>query len=277
MTNAFEWAGAVGLIWSEEWQRTDRSFTELTRRLLARIALLPGEHVLDIGCGAGELSLAIATARPTSHVLGVDISDDLVSASRHRSQGVANARFERADVSGWSEPAFVPDLLVSRHGVMFFADPVAAFAHMRSVSTPGANLVFSCFGPFADNAWASELAATIAPSESAAFTDPHAPGPFAFADPKRIRWILENAGWTDVACHPEHFTYIAGEGDDPIADALAFFRRIGPAAPRLRALSGTERAGAESSLRALLERRRVGDRVCFEAMAWIVSARAPGG
>jgi ubiquinone/menaquinone biosynthesis C-methylase UbiE len=277
MTNAFEWTGAVGLSWSEEWQRTDRSFTELTQRLLSRIAVLPGEHVLDIGCGAGELSLAIAAARPTSHVLGVDISADLISASQHRSQAAANVRFEVADVSGWSDPAFVPDLLVSRHGVMFFADPVAAFAHLRKVSAPGASLVFSCFGPFADNAWASEMAATIAPSEAAAFTDPHAPGPFAFADPQRVRSILESAGWTDVSCQPEYFTYIAGEGDDPVTDALAFFRRIGPAAPRLRALPEAERSGAESALRALLERRRVGNRVCFEAMAWIVSARAPGG
>ncbi len=277
MTNAYEWTGAVGLSWSEEWQRTDRSFTELTQRLLARIALLPGGHVLDIGCGAGELSLAIATARPASRVLGVDISADLVRASQHRSLGVPNACFEMADVSGWSNPAFVPDLLVSRHGVMFFADPVAAFSHLRCLSTPGANFVFSCFGPFADNAWASEMAATIAPSEAAAFTDPHAPGPFAFADPQRVRSILESAGWTDVACHPEHFSYIAGEGDDPVADALAFFRRIGPAAPRLRALPEAERAGAESALRALLEQRRVGNRVCFDAMAWIVSAQAPGG
>jgi len=160
--------------------------------------------------------------------------------------------------------------------VMFFDDPVAAFRHIGSVASPAARLVFSCFGPFADNAWASEMAATIAPAEAATFTDPHAPGPFAFADPQRVRAILEGAGWTDVACDAERFSYIAGAGDDPVSEALAFFRRIGPAAPRLRALPEAERAGAESSLRALLERHLIGNRVCFDAMAWIVSARGPG-
>ena len=276
MTNTYEWTGTVGRSWAEEWQRTDRSFTELTARLLARIAPLPGGRVLDIGCGAGELALALAQARPTSTVLGVDISTELVEAARSRAAGLANARFAVADVSAWSDAAFIPDLLVSRHGVMFFDDPVAAFRHVGSASAPGARLVFSCFGPFADNAWASELAGTIAPTEAAAFTDPHAPGPFAFADPLRVRSILEAGDWSEIVIEPERFTYIAGEGDDPVAEALDFFRRIGPAAPRLRALPEAERAGAESALRALLERRRVGSRVCFDAMAWIVSARAPG-
>ena len=276
MTNAFEWTGTVGRSWADEWQRTDRSFTKLTQRLLARIAPLPGDRVLDIGCGAGELALSIAQAHPASKVLGADISIDLVDAARSRAVGLVNACFTAADVSAWSDSAYIPDLLVSRHGVMFFDDPVATFRHLRGASSPGARLVFSCFGPFADNAWASELASTIAPAEAAAFTDPHAPGPFAFADPLRVRAILEAAGWSEIVCEPERFTYIAGAGHDPVAEALAFFRRIGPAAPRLRALPEAERAGAESALRALLERRRVGNRVCFDAMAWIVSARAPG-
>ena len=277
MTNAYEWTGAVGRTWADQWQRTDRSFTELTQKLLAQIAPLPGSRVLDIGCGAGELSLAIATVRPGSNVLGVDISADLIRAAGQRSQHAAHARFEVADVSSWSDSALAPDLLVSRHGVMFFDDPMAAFTHLRAASSPSARLVFSCFGPFADNAWASEMASTIAPAEAATFTDPLAPGPFAFADPQRVRAILESAGWVDVAYEPARFTYIAGEGDDPVAEALDFFRRIGPAAPRLRALPETERAGAEFALRALLERHRVGNRVCFNAMAWIVSAQAPGG
>jgi SAM-dependent methyltransferase len=276
MTNAYEWIGTIGHSWAEEWPRTDRSFTELTARLLGRIEALPGARVLDIGCGAGELALAIARARLDSRVLGIDISDDLVEAAKQRAQGVPNARFAMADATNWSDPAFAPDLLVSRHGVMFFDDPVAAFRHISSVSAPAARLVFSCFGPFADNLWASELAGAIAPAEAAAFTDPHAPGPFAFADPLRVTSILESAGWTEVSCEPEHFTYIAGAGADPVSDALAFFRRIGPAAPRLRALPEGELAGAESALRALLERRLVGTRVCFDAMAWIVSARGPG-
>jgi SAM-dependent methyltransferase len=277
MTNASAWTGPVGRTWADEWRRTDLSFTELTARLLRKIEAVPGERIFDIGCGAGELSLALALARTGSNVLGVDISADLISASRHRSAGMPNVRFEAADVTGWSDPAFAPDLLVSRHGVMFFDDPVDAFVNLRMASAPGANLVFSCFGPFADNAWASELASTIGSTELAPFADRFGPGPFAFADPKRVQTILGRAGWGEVAFTPECFTYIAGGGEDPVAEALAFFRRIGPAAPRLRALPQIERAGAESALRALLERRCVRDRVCFDAMAWIVNARAPGG
>lgn len=276
MTNASEWTGPVGRSWASEWQRTDRSFTQLTARLVARIAAVPGKRILDLGCGAGELSLSIARARPGAGVLGIDISEDLIATAQIRGEGVANARFAVADASTWSELAFRPDLLVSRHGVMFFDDPVVAFRHIAGASEPGARLLFSCFGPFAENPWASELATTIAPAEAAAFTDPHAPGPFAFADPLRVQSILENAGWTDIACVAEHFTYIAGAGHDPVSDALEFFRRIGPAAPRLRAMPESDRAEAESALRALLKRRLIGNHVCFDAMAWIVSARTPG-
>ena len=110
MTTGTEWQGRVGRAWAELHERTDRSLAGLTERLLARIAGLPGSKVLDIGCGAGELSLAIARARPEAHVLGVDVSDDLVAAARKRAGTNPRTLFAVADAAQWSDPHFAPEL-----------------------------------------------------------------------------------------------------------------------------------------------------------------------
>ena len=137
MTNAMDWKGVAGRSWADEWRRTDRSFGPLTAQLMARIAQEPGRRVLDIGCGAGELSLGIAAARPDAEVRGMDISPELLAAANGRAN-LPNVRFELADASQWSDPAFVPDLMVSRHGVMFFDDPAAAFAAGRAAAARAA-------------------------------------------------------------------------------------------------------------------------------------------
>lgn len=270
MTNTMDWQGATGRNWADEWRRTDRSFSELTTRLIDRIASIPGETVLDIGCGAGELTLAVATARPSATVLGVDISPELVEAATARSS-LANVRFALANAAAWAEAGFVPDLVVSRHGVMFFEDPPAAFAHIADVSAPGARLVFSCFRSPALNAWASEIGKLVA-MPGAAPADPHAPGPFAFADPERVSAVLES-GWSELSFEDVDFTYIAGEGADPVGDAMAFFSRIGPFAAAMRERPESEQADLRAALRALAERHSDGMRVAFPAAAWIVSAR----
>ncbi|WP_179504325.1 MULTISPECIES: class I SAM-dependent methyltransferase [unclassified Sphingomonas] len=268
MTGTSDWQGGVGRAWAEEWQRTDRSFCALTPVLLAAIAAQPGARILDIGCGAGELSLAVAQARPAAQVRGIDVSADLVEAARQRGQGCANARFDLADAGAWSDPAFVPDLLVSRHGVMFFADPPAAFRQLAASAAPGARLVFSCFRAPAHNAWASTMAGLAPPPAS--LPDPRAPGPFAFADPDHVRTML--AGWTDLAFTPHDFRYRAGEGADAEAQALALFRRIGPAASALRQAAEADRAGIEHRLRQVIAAHHRNDEVSFAAAAWIVTA-----
>jgi SAM-dependent methyltransferase len=175
-----------------------------------------------------------------------------------------------ADAASWALPGFAPDLIVSRHGVMFFDDPVAAFRHLRGVVAPSAALVFSCFRAPADNPWASSIAALLGLPLAA---NPRAPGPFAFADPGYVESILSAAGWQDIAFEPVDFAYLAGEGPDPVGAALDFFRRIGPAAATLRGLDGTAREAAEARIRDWLEAHRSGNRVALGASAWIVSAR----
>lgn len=270
MTTGADWEDAVGRIWAEMYPQTDRSFSGLTERLLARIAGHPGERVLDIGCGAGELSLAIARARPRAEVVGVDVSAHLVAVAQERGAGSTRVRFVQSDASQWEEPAFAPDLLVSRHGVMFFDDPPGAFAHLRDISTPDAQLVFSCFRAPRDNPWASDLAELLGLPAG----DPHAPGPFAFADPQRVEAILAEGGWGKLDFEPVDFAWIGGMGEDPVADALRFFSRIGPAATAMRAMEAAAREAALVKVRDWLEANRSGDMVAFKAAAWIVTANA---
>jgi SAM-dependent methyltransferase len=178
--------------------------------------------------------------------------------------------FVLGDAGNWTLPGFAPDLIVSRHGVMFFDDPVAAFVHLLTVAAPGAGLLFSCFRTPAENPWASTLAQLL---DQPLAQNPRAPGPFAFADRAYVESILRAAGWQEIAFEPVDFGYIAGQGADPVADALDFFARIGPAAPALRGLDQTARVAAEAKIRDWLEPHRVGDQVVLQAAAWIVSAQ----
>ena len=269
MTGSLDWDGGVGRAWAEEWRRTDRSFAPLTERLSEAIAALPGRTIVDIGCGAGELALALAGSRPGARVLGLDISPELVAIATRRAEGRDNCAFALADAATWTPQDIAPDLYVSRHGVMFFDDPVAAFRHLGDVAARDAWLCFSCFRRPADNPWASGIAALL---PSAPPSDTHAPGPFAFADPQRVRDILEQAGWSQVRFEPVDFRYVAGAGEDPVDDALGFFARIGPAARAMRSLTEAERPAFAERLRAFTANNRAGDEVAFPAAAWIVTA-----
>jgi hypothetical protein len=130
-------------------------------------------------------------------------------------------------------------------------------------------MVFSCFRKAADNAWAARIAELLPPDTSFA-PQPFAPGPFAFAEPDHVRRCM--AGWRDHTFTPVDFGYVAGEGDDPVGEALALFRRIGPAAPALRDLPQDERSMLEQRLGDLMKAHLDGDRVVFPAAAWLVTA-----
>lgn len=271
MTEASEWTGRVGGVWAEEWRRTDRSFGALTDRLLDPAAIGSFTHALDIGCGAGEITQRLATARPDAQVLGIDISTRLLAVARDRCADLANASFAEADAAAWQAPDARPDLLISRHGVMFFLDPVAAFAHLREQSAPGVRLRFSCFRAREANGWVAALMATLPPQAPA---DPAAPGPFAFADRERVEAILAAAGWRDLAFEPVDYAMIAGEGDAAVGEALAYFQRIGPAARALSEMDEEDRGPACERLRAVFTAHSSGGRVSLPAAAWIVTASA---
>ncbi|MET0372342.1 MAG: methyltransferase domain-containing protein [Sphingobium sp.] len=277
--DANEWTGPVGDVWAQEWRRTDRSFAGLSVALNRRIGEAMSNAslaVADIGCGAGATAIAAAEANPRAQIVGFDISPALVEIARTRASetGVTNAHF----LAGPAEVALAGqgpfDLLVSRHGVMFFADPVAGFTALRSAARPKARLIFSCFRSPALNLWASEVVTAI----FAAPPPPppcYEPGPFAFADEAFVKATLAAAGWADAEAQPVDYDYVAGAGDDPVADAVAFFSRIGPAARALRAADPEDRAAMVERITAVCRAHRAGDTVTFPAAAWIWSARNP--
>lgn len=274
MTDARDWAGQVGGTWAAEWQRTDRSFAGLAPHLDAAIlAAAPDRgRALDIGCGAGSTSLALAAARPGLAVTGADLSTALLAVARERGAALANLDFVEGDVLDTASDLAPIDLMVSRHGVMFFADPVAAFATLRAAAAPDARLVFTCFRQPQDNAWVA--AAVMAITGSPPPPSSGAPGPFAFADQARVADLLAAAGWRDAKATPIDYRYRAGQGADPVADAVGFFSRIGPAAPLLRDLPASERGAAVARLAATCADHRAGDAVDFPAAAWLWTARA---
>lgn len=268
-----EWQGRVGKSWAAEWQRTDRSFAQLTSELVRRLCELEFRWALDVGCGAGELSLALARCNDDAQVLGVDVSPDLIAVARQRSVGHANIRFELADASVWQPAQDVrPDLVMSRHGVMFFADPVAAFRNLHQASAARASLLFSCFRGIEHNPFFAQVGRLLPAGAVEPPSDPYAPGPFAFADGGRVERILAQAGWRDFACEPFDFAMVAGAGEFPIEDAVAYFSRIGPAARAMAAMEADERAAIQARLAVLASRHLSGGIVALGASAWIVTA-----
>ena len=270
MTLAYDWAGRVGDTWADEWRRTDLSFANLSPHLNAAILDAAPESGIaaDIGCGAGGTAIALASARPDLTVVGIDLSKNLVEAARARGGAYPNLRFEVGDASELG--GITADLLFSRHGVMFFDDPVAAFARLRKAVTANAHLVFSCFRDFTLNPWAIETGAAVTgvtPQKPGT-----SPGPFAFADADHVRAILQASGWTGQA-QPVDYTYRAGEGEHAIDEALALFSRIGPAAAQLRELDEAAREAGRQRLRGVLAARLSNDVVDFPASAWIWSCR----
>lgn len=271
MTNSDLWRGRIGDVWAAEWRATDRSFADLSARLdTAILAVAPARGtVMDIGCGAGGTSLALATARPDLTIVGTDLSDALVEAARERGQGQSNLSFRTGD-SAAEAAVLRPDMLISRHGVMFFGDADVAFAALARSVPAGAPLVFSCFAAPAENGWVTAPLAAIGGELPS--TDVRMPGPFAFADPHQVGALLDRAGWDASAPVLVRYRYIAGSGADPVADALRFFRRIGPTASRLHALDGSARADATAALERVCAQHHADGSVAFPAAAWLWSA-----
>lgn len=270
MTRREDWQAQVGRSWAENYRLTDRAFTGVTERLLERVVERDCREVLDVGAGAGELSLAISRRQPGARIIGVDVSSDLVEAANERGRERGNVSFVEADAATWRDPSLTPDLVVSRHGVMFFDDPVAAFANFHAMASEDARLIFSCFRSLAENPWAAEpmRLLDLPPPE-----DPTAPGPFAFADRQRVETILSEAGWTDIGFEPLGFAFISGTGEDAVEEALTLFKRIGPAARALAMADEATRVLAEGTLREWAEAHLVDNLVAFAAAAWIVTAR----
>lgn len=272
MTDAADWTARVGRVWADEWRRTERAFAGVAAVLDAAITAAAPTHgvAVDIGCGVGGTTRALAAARPALTVTGIDLSPALIEVARAHT-AADGPTFVSGDALAVL-PTLAPcDLLVSRHGMMFFDDPRAAFANIRMAARDTAPLIFSCFHARADNDWATAIDTTLGLKPA---VGGYAPGPFSLADRAFTTDLLGRAGWDDVTAQAHDVAYVVGAGDDPVADALGFFRRIGPAASILAAAQPDERARIEERLAAMLAPRIHQGQITFTAAIWIWSARA---
>lgn len=276
MTDAAAWTGAVGRSWAAEHARTERAFAAIGATLDAAVtAVAPAAGcAVDLGCGVGGTALALAAARPELAITGADLSEDLLAIARGRVGGRGGPAFVAGDAVAVAEELAPVDLLVSRHGVMFFADPAASFARLRKACRPGAPLVFSCFRPRRENDWSAAVDAALGLRVPA--SPGYAPGPYGFADRGFVAGMLARAGWRDAGVAAHDVRYVVGAGADPVADALGFYRRIGTAAAALAAADPATRAAMEARLADLFAARTRDGVVAFTAAIFVWHAVAAG-
>ncbi len=265
------WNGPSGQRWAGLQESTDRNLSMITAALMPFAAAKPGERVLDIGCGCATTSLMLADAvGEKGRVMGVDISAPMLEIAKRRAAGRANVSFVEADASSYAfKPEF--DLVFSRFGVMFFADPVKAFANIRNALDVGGRVAFVCWRAMPENAWAAApfaAARDLLPPQEA--PDPHAPGPFAFADAERLMKIFAKAGFREFSGDKLDTVMNMGASID---EAVAASLSIGPLARAAAELDEATRNKIRARVKSALEKYATPAGITPPAACWLVRAR----
>ena len=277
-----DWNGRSGEQWVANQARLDAMLAAFGDAAIAAAAPGEGEQVLDVGCGAGATSQALAArVGPRGHVLGVDISAPLIDRAREAAPAGAPLTFELADAGTAALPGQAFDLLFSRFGVMFFDDPAAAFAHMRGSLKPGGRLAFVCWRGGAGKDWVRlPMAAVASLVPLPPPPDPEAPGPFSFGDSGRVVRILTDAGFTDVSIAPFDHPVPFGHGatrEAAVDNAVDMAFQVGPLARLLAQQPDEIRARAAEAVRRAFAAKPGERSVMIDGAAWIVTARNPAG
>ncbi|HSC19953.1 MAG TPA: methyltransferase domain-containing protein [Rhizomicrobium sp.] len=266
------WNGPAGERWSKAQDRIDRHLGLITEALLALASPRDGESVLDIGCGGGTTALLIRErVGPEGAVTGIDISVPNLSLARARAHAaMADVNFIEADAAIYDfQPVF--DLAFSRFGVMFFDEPREALANIRDGLTKKGRLVFVCWRTFRENEWSFapyEAALDLLPPQEP--MDPHAPGPFAFADDARLRGILQQAGFREIQIRPLDTTVNLGA---TVEEALTEALTIGPLARAAADLDEARREKIRGRIAPIIAGYETAYGVVAPAAVWLVSAR----
>jgi ubiquinone/menaquinone biosynthesis C-methylase UbiE len=273
-----DWAGEMGAKWLANLARFEGMIAPIGEALLKRADYKPGERVLDIGCGGGGTTIAIARAvAPSGEVLGIDISPDLTTASTQRAcdAGVSNIRFICAD-GATVQLADAPfDRLFSRFGSMFFPEPHKAFTNLQSLLRPGARIDLAVWGPPRENLWMMEMMGVVRRYVDIPPAIPRTPGPFAFEDLDYLNEILASGGFSNV-------NVSAYQGLQPIGginvtpeDAVSFVLSSMAVGRALDEQGADVRSAAETDLIKLFQQHYVpGQGVMMQGKAWLVSAIA---
>ncbi|WP_258129614.1 class I SAM-dependent methyltransferase [Achromobacter anxifer] len=275
-----DWNGQGGERWVVNQARLDAMVAVFGQAAIEAAALARDERVLDVGCGAGASSLALAArVGVEGQVLGVDISEPLIDRARALACHDTQALFQVADASSAALPEGAFDILFSRFGVMFFDDPTAAFTHMRRALRPGGRLAFVCWRGAAENDWMRlPMGALKGIVPSSALSDPEAPGPFSFGNREHVARILTAAGFTEIVISPCDAAVPFGEGetrDAAIDDAVRMTLEVGPLSLALAAQPHDIRARACAAIRAAFVSLPGKGAVMINGAAWIVTARNP--
>ncbi|RWD62603.1 MAG: class I SAM-dependent methyltransferase [Mesorhizobium sp.] len=267
------WNDASGKAWVEMQPILDGVLAPLASLVVD--AGYPGEGgtVLDIGCGAGATTLAMARRVGNGgRCVGVDISRPLVALAteRARAEEVANASFEFGDAQQYAFATGRFDALVSRFGVMFFDDPVAAFANIRQAARRGGKLAFVAWRGPRENAFMTTAARAAAPFlPQAPVPDPEAPGQFAFADGARVRRILEASNWSSVKVEQVDVQCQIAE-----RHLMTYATRLGPVGTALREVDQATAEKITAALPAAFAPFVADGEARFNAACWLVTALA---
>ena len=267
------WNGPMGQGWAKQQEKRDRDHAPLTKSLLELAAPKTNEYVLDIGCGSGTTTLALADrVGAEGRVLGIDISLPMMAVARGRAAAYRNVGLVDADARVYP---FVPhsfDLGFSQLGVMFFSDAVAAFSNIHGALKPGARLVFGCWRHPSEHLWAfiPESAAKpyLPPSPPA---DPNAPGRYSLQEPDRVRSVLLQSGFVAPELQKFDFRTFAGPTAEEAASSAI---DAGPLARSLVDLDEATRAKVRAAVTERLAKEMGPDGIWLTSAAWLVQARA---
>jgi SAM-dependent methyltransferase len=244
--------------------------------ILTEAGIRRGERVLDVGCGCGATTRAAASLAAPATVTGLDLSAAMLARASDdaRSARLANVSFIQGDaqVHLLEPPSF--DVVISRFGLMFFDDPVAAFTNLRQATQRGGRLVFVCWQPMEANQWllvpGAALAEHVPPP---APLSPDAPGMFALAVPDRLRGILTDAGWSELTVTPARTSMLVG-GGGTVDEAVQWVRSGSMARSMLADADPLTEQQALASVRSALVPYADSDGVRLDAAVWVVRAIA---